>query len=128
MSGTGGKIAPLISSPARQPPPLDHTRELLKQEMLPLLRQVSRTESMLLECTKIMLKDDSDPAFRLEVLEAYEYIKVLKERAAIATRLLIAEHGFLLSWAWVVRDRKRIGRSMCSPFLGGFLGKSLLSA
>jgi hypothetical protein len=37
-----------------------------------------------------MFKDDCDPGVRLEVLEAYEYIRVLKERAAIAVRLLIA--------------------------------------
>jgi hypothetical protein len=73
---------------------MDPIRQLLKEEMLVLQQwcQGSRMDAMLLSCTEVALKDDSDPAFRRKVLEAYEYTKVLKERAGIAVRLLITEH------------------------------------
>jgi hypothetical protein len=55
------------------PNAVDPIRGLLEQELLQLQsREVSATESALLESTKIALNDDADPAIRTLLVQTYE--------------------------------------------------------
>ncbi|KAI5843581.1 hypothetical protein BZA05DRAFT_181905 [Tricharina praecox] len=70
----------------------DHIRGLLEQELKQLqCGPVVRFEVILVECTKYALKAHKNPPFQLELIRVYEYIGLLKERAAAAVRFLIAD-------------------------------------